>query len=94
MVYDPLCVSLSIHVLKMLISLFLDFYMNGNQLLGRPKLSFDLVYRFAGQTLSSKSLVLVTVKLQESSQVTVSVNCEKMVIGSMLLNEIRSHLRS
>ncbi|KAJ9584754.1 hypothetical protein L9F63_020904, partial [Diploptera punctata] len=50
--------------------------------------------RFAGQTLSSKSLVLVTVKLLDNEQVNISVNCEKMVIGSMLLNEIRSHLRS
>lgn len=50
--------------------------------------------RFAGQTLSSKSLVLVTVKLLDGNKVNISVNCEKMVIGSMLLNEIKSHLRS
>jgi AP-3 complex subunit beta len=52
------------------------------------------VFRFAGQTLSSKSLVLVTIKMQENDQANISVNCEKMVIGSMLLNEIKSHLRN
>jgi AP-3 complex subunit beta len=50
--------------------------------------------RFAGQTLSSKSLVLVTVMTVENEQVNISVNCEKMVIGSMLLNEIKSHIRN
>ncbi|XP_063229691.1 AP-3 complex subunit beta-2 [Bacillus rossius redtenbacheri] len=56
-----------------------------------------LSLRFAGQSLSSKSLVLVTVTLPGETapdHVTVSVNCEKMVIASMLLNEIKSHLRS
>ncbi|XP_069700513.1 AP-3 complex subunit beta-1 [Periplaneta americana] len=50
--------------------------------------------RFAGQSLSSKSLALVTVKALEGDQINVSVNCEKMVIGSMLLNEIKSLLRN
>ncbi|KDR14139.1 AP-3 complex subunit beta-1 [Zootermopsis nevadensis] len=50
--------------------------------------------RFAGQTLSSKSLVLVTIKILENDQANISVNCEKMVIGSMLLNEIKSYLRN
>jgi AP-3 complex subunit beta len=44
--------------------------------------------------LSSKSLVLVTIMTLENEQVNISVNCEKMVIGSMLLNEIKSHLRN
>jgi hypothetical protein len=52
------------------------------------------VFRFAGQTLSSKSLVLVTIKTLENEKANVSVNCEKMVIGSMLLNEIKSFLRN
>ncbi|GLH02271.1 AP-3 complex subunit beta [Gryllus bimaculatus] len=52
------------------------------------------VLRFAGQTLSSKSLVLIIIKILDGEQVNVSVNCEKMVVGSMLLNEIKSHLRS
>ncbi|PSN52889.1 hypothetical protein C0J52_02994 [Blattella germanica] len=49
---------------------------------------------FAGQTLSSKSIVLVAVKLLEGDQVNVIINCEKMVVGSMILNEIKTHLRS
>nr|CAD7200958.1 unnamed protein product [Timema douglasi] len=58
-----------------------------------PSTELDTL-RFAGQTLASKSLVLVTVKRPESAaQANISINCEKMVIGSMLLNEIKSHLR-
>lgn len=47
------------------------------------------VYKFSGQTLSSKSLVLITIKLNESDA-KIMVNCEKMIIGSMLLTEIKS----
>nr|CAD7396285.1 unnamed protein product [Timema cristinae] len=58
-----------------------------------PSTELDTL-RFAGQTLSSKSLVLVTVKRPESAaQANISINCEKMVVGSMLLNEIKSHLK-
>lgn len=50
----------------------------------------DLVLYFAGQTMSSKSLVLITVQKQDQqNKVSVTVNCEKMVVGSMLLNEIK-----
>jgi len=45
--------------------------------------------RFAGQTVSGKSLVLVTLD-QGKSQLQVS--CEKMVIGSMLSREIKAAL--
>lgn len=49
------------------------------------------VFQFAGQTLSSKSLVLITVVvLEEDLQIT--VNCDKMVVGSILLNDIKSAL--
>ncbi|XP_066993288.2 AP-3 complex subunit beta-1 isoform X2 [Anabrus simplex] len=51
------------------------------------------ILRFAGQTLSSKSVVLIIIKLLEGDQVNVSVSCEKMVVGSMLLNEVKSSLR-
>lgn len=47
--------------------------------------------RFASQTLSSKSLVLVTVQLGESPKLGVS--CEKMIIGSMLLAELKEALK-
>ncbi|XP_034943244.1 AP-3 complex subunit beta-2 [Chelonus insularis] len=49
--------------------------------------------RFAAHTLTSKSLALITVKLLDNQQIEISVNCEKMVIGSMLLNEIKGYLQ-
>ncbi|XP_020805417.1 AP-3 complex subunit beta-2 isoform X2 [Drosophila serrata] len=48
---------------------------------------------FAGQTLSSKSLVLLTLNWQTEEALTLLVNCEKMVIGSMVLNELRNALQ-
>ncbi|XP_075234069.1 adaptor related protein complex 3 subunit ruby [Lycorma delicatula] len=49
--------------------------------------------RFGAQTVSSKSLVLLTInRLQQSVELT--VNCEKMVIGSMLLNEVKTALQN
>ncbi|KAH8414912.1 hypothetical protein KR215_009909 [Drosophila sulfurigaster] len=48
---------------------------------------------FAGQTLSSKSLVLLTLQWQTDEALTLLVNCEKMVIGSMVLNELRNALQ-
>lgn len=53
--------------------------------------SEDGVLQFAGQTMSSKSLVLITVVVLEEMQIT--VNCEKMVVGSLLLNDIKSALQ-
>jgi len=50
-------------------------------------------YRFAAYTLASKSLVLVTVKFIDTEQLEVCVNCEKMVIGSILLNEFKSNFK-
>ncbi|XP_022216218.2 AP-3 complex subunit beta-2 [Drosophila obscura] len=51
------------------------------------------VHCFAGQTLSSKSLVLLTLHWQTDEALTLLVNCEKMVIGSMVLNELRNALQ-
>lgn len=49
---------------------------------------------FSGQTMSSQSLVLVTVERNnDSNGVAITVNCEKMVIGSMLLNEIKNSIK-
>ncbi|KAJ6634165.1 AP-3 complex subunit beta-1 [Pseudolycoriella hygida] len=50
-------------------------------------------FYFAGQTLSSQSLVLITIEIGDNNA-TVMVNCEKMVVGSMLLNEIKAALRN
>lgn len=49
---------------------------------------------FAGQSFASKSLVLITVEFADEFTLTVSLNvaCEKMVIGSMLLTEMRAFL--
>lgn len=50
---------------------------------------------FAGQTMSSQSLVLITVERNRSTEkVTIIVNCEKMVVGSMLLNEIKNSIKA
>ncbi|CAL1678012.1 unnamed protein product [Lasius platythorax] len=53
----------------------------------------DEVMRFAAHTLASKSLVLITVKYVDAEQLEVCVNCEKMVTGSILLNEFKSNLK-
>lgn len=52
----------------------------------------SIIY-FVGQTMTSKSLVLITCDWSQSpDNLLVQVNCEKMVIGSMVLNEITSCL--
>lgn len=49
---------------------------------------------FAGQTLGSKSLVLVSIAIQDETGVAVTVNCEKLVIGSILMNEIKDSIKT
>ena len=46
--------------------------------------SDDSCLRFAGVTFSSKLPALVTVQLKDTTAV-ITVNCEKMVFGSMLV---------
>uniref|UniRef100_A0A182SNV4 AP-3 complex subunit beta C-terminal domain-containing protein n=1 Tax=Anopheles maculatus TaxID=74869 RepID=A0A182SNV4_9DIPT len=52
---------------------------------------------FAGQTMSSKSLVLVVLEKtstsDDSKSFSLTVNCEKLVVGSMLLNELKAVLK-
>lgn len=55
--------------------------------------SLPNILQFAGQTLSSQNLVLLTVEIGDGTA-DVMVNCEKMVVGSMLLNEIKAALRN
>uniref|UniRef100_A0A674NP05 AP-3 complex subunit beta n=1 Tax=Takifugu rubripes TaxID=31033 RepID=A0A674NP05_TAKRU len=43
---------------------------------------------FAGRTVTSSSLVLVTVATKEEGAAQLTVNCEKMVIGTMLVKDI------
>jgi AP-3 complex subunit beta len=51
------------------------------------------VYRFASRTVADATDTLVTVTLADS-KATISVNCEKMVIGSMLLKDLKGSLSS
>ncbi|XP_012242367.1 AP-3 complex subunit beta-2 isoform X2 [Bombus impatiens] len=55
--------------------------------------SSDEEIRFAAHTLASKSLVLVTIKVIGNECLEICVNCEKMVIGSILLTELKSNLK-
>lgn len=48
---------------------------------------------FAGQTMNSKSLVLITVVTSDDAA-TITVNCEKVVVGSILINEIRDAIKA
>ena len=55
----------------------------------------DKVLKFAGQTLASKSLVLISVKINETSgSALITINCEKIVIGSMLAKELKKCLET
>ncbi|CAG9855394.1 unnamed protein product [Phyllotreta striolata] len=47
-------------------------------------------YRFAGQSLTSSNLVLVAIEMGDST--SLSVHCENIVFGSVLLNELASKL--
>lgn len=50
---------------------------------------------FAAQTMSSESLVLIVVQTKNGgSDCSLTVNCDKMVVGSMLLNEIKAAIKN
>ncbi|NXF06200.1 AP3B1 protein, partial [Smithornis capensis] len=49
----------------------------------------DNIHRFAAKTVHSRSLMLVTVELKESSTAQLIINTEKTVIGSVLLRELK-----
>ena len=51
----------------------------------------DYVLKFAGRTMASKSLVLVRLRLADNRAV-VNINCEKIVVGSMLAKELKAKL--
>ena len=53
--------------------------------------SEENVYRFAGKTASGGTDTLMTVKMNDS-KAKVTVNCEKMVICSMLLKDLKTSL--
>ncbi|XP_061391616.1 LOW QUALITY PROTEIN: AP-3 complex subunit beta-2 [Musca vetustissima] len=52
------------------------------------------LHYFVGQTMTSKSLVLLTCDWSNNEELLIQVNCEKMVIGSMVLNELTNYLNS
>ncbi|XP_059190772.1 AP-3 complex subunit beta-2 isoform X5 [Centropristis striata] len=56
--------------------------------LSRVPCGSDKECRFAGRTVTSGSLVLVTVATKEEGGAQLTVNCEKMVIGTMLVKDI------
>ncbi|XP_070763382.1 AP-3 complex subunit beta-2 isoform X3 [Enoplosus armatus] len=56
--------------------------------LSRVPCGSDKECRFAGRTVTSGSLVLVTVATKEEGAAQLTVNCEKMVIGTMLVKEV------
>ena len=56
-----------------------------------PSSSPDTLFLFAARTIATDADVLVEVKVNEG-RANVKVNCDKMVIGQMLLKEIRSAL--
>ncbi|XP_062246818.1 AP-3 complex subunit beta-2 isoform X1 [Platichthys flesus] len=56
--------------------------------LSRVPCGSDKECRFAGRTVTSGSLVLVTVATKEGGAAQLTVNCEKMVIGTMLVKDI------
>lgn len=49
---------------------------------------------FAAQTMSSESLVLILLNVKDGSECSLTVNCDKMVVGSMLLNEIKAAIKN
>ncbi|XP_058501357.1 AP-3 complex subunit beta-2 isoform X4 [Solea solea] len=56
--------------------------------LSRVPCGSDKECRFAGRTVTSSSLVLVTVATKAEGAAQLTVNCEKMVIGTMLVKDI------
>lgn len=50
-------------------------------------------YRFAGQTYIAHALVLVTISAYEIKHMKIVVNSEKLVIGSMMLTDLKQALK-
>ncbi|CAG5867695.1 unnamed protein product [Menidia menidia] len=50
------------------------------------------LHRFAGQTVSSGALVLVSLELKESSSALLTINTDKSIMASMLLRDLKQAL--
>ncbi|OXB59366.1 hypothetical protein ASZ78_016107 [Callipepla squamata] len=55
---------------------------------GRVPCGADNEYRFAAKTVTSGSLVLITLEWREGAAAQLTINSEKMVIGTMLVKDI------
>ncbi|XP_039579442.1 AP-3 complex subunit beta-2 isoform X1 [Passer montanus] len=55
---------------------------------GRVPCGASNEYRFAAKTVTSGSLVLITLERREGSMAQLTINSEKMVIGTMLVKDI------
>lgn len=53
--------------------------------------SDENVYQFAAKTLATETLTLISVKITDKTA-KITVNCEKMVIGAMLLKDVKNSL--
>ncbi|KAM7368681.1 hypothetical protein PAMP_012994 [Pampus punctatissimus] len=56
---------------------------------GQVSSSQNNFHRFAGRTVSSGALVLVSLELKESSAAMLTINTEKSVMASMLLRDLK-----
>lgn len=54
---------------------------------------YIFISRYTGQTMTSGLLVLIALA-REDNYIGITVNCEKLVIGSMLLSEIKTALQN
>lgn len=52
------------------------------------------IYRFASKTVSNCVDALIQVTVMDKCKAKVKVNCEKMVIGNMLLKDLKKSLTS
>uniref|UniRef100_A0A8C5AIJ0 AP-3 complex subunit beta n=1 Tax=Gadus morhua TaxID=8049 RepID=A0A8C5AIJ0_GADMO len=62
--------------------------------LGEVITGHNNTHRFAGRTVSSGALVLVTVEKREAADATITVNTDKSVMASMLLRDLKQALAS
>ncbi|XP_067871460.1 AP-3 complex subunit beta-2 isoform X2 [Heterodontus francisci] len=60
--------------------------------LGRVPCGLDNEYRFAARTVSGGALVLVTLVTKDGGAAQLTINCEKMVIGTMMVKDIMQAL--
>ncbi|NXY00178.1 AP3B2 protein, partial [Centropus bengalensis] len=59
---------------------------------GRVPCGAGSEYRFAAKTVTSGSLVLISLERREGAAAQLTVNSEKMVIGTMLVKDIAQAL--